>query len=111
MRAHNWVALGALLEDDAKPARSRTVSGRLCFRKPQWPGRPKAPGLTEPFRTERRLAVELLRGQAGVAKQPHLGAFDGGYASKDVVRPLVVPEESSPSRRLSDPTGFLELWF
>jgi hypothetical protein len=96
VRAHNWVALGALLKDEGKPAWYLPVSGRLYFRKSQLPERPKAPGSTEPFRTKCELAVELLREQAGSVKGPHLGVFDGGYALRNVVRPLVMPEDGSP---------------
>ncbi len=96
VRAHNWVALGALLKNDGQPAWYLPVSGRLYFRKSQLPERPKTPGSTEPFRTKCELAVGLLREQAGIVKGPHLGVFDGGYALKTVVRPLVMPEDGSP---------------
>ena len=96
VRAHNWVALGALLSNDGQPAWYLPVSGRLYFRKSQLPERPKVPGETEPFRTKCELAVELLREQAGIVKGLHLGVFDGGYALKTVVRPLVMPEDGSP---------------
>jgi DDE superfamily endonuclease len=96
VRAHNWVALGALLSNGGRPAWYLPVSGRLYFRKSQLPQRPKAPGKTEPFRTKCELAVELLREQAGIVKGPHLGVFDGGYALRNVVRPLVMPEDDSP---------------
>ena len=96
MRAHNWVCLGALLENDGHPAWYLPISGRLYFRKSQLPERPQAPGTTEPFRTKCELAVELIRQQARIGEGPHLGIFDGGYALKNVVRPLVMPEDGSP---------------
>jgi hypothetical protein len=96
VRAHNWVALGALLDNPGPPAWYLPVSGRLCFRKSQLPERPQAPGKTEPFRTQCELAVELLREQAGIVKGAHLGVFDGGSALRNVVRPRVMPEDGSP---------------
>src|SRR5262249_51209772 len=39
------------------------------------------------------LAVELIREQAQIIGGIHLAGFDGGYALKSVVRPLVAPEE------------------
>ncbi len=96
VRAHNRVALGILLGDDGQPAWYLPVSGRLYFRKSQLPERPKAPGSTEPFRTKCELAVELLREQARISGGAHLGVFDGGYALKNMVRPLVMPEDGSP---------------
>lgn len=96
VRAHNWVCLGALLKNDGKPGWYLPISGRLYFRKSQPPGRPDAPGGTEPFRTKCEWAVELLREQARISGGAHLGVFDGGYALRSVVRPLVVPEDGSP---------------
>lgn len=97
VRAHNWVALGALLKNEGKPAWYLPVSGRLYFRKSQLPGRPKSAGLREPFRTKCELAVELIREQALISGGPHLAVFDGGYALRNVVRPLVLAE-GGPSR-------------
>ena len=51
VRAHNWVVLGALLNEPGKPAWFLPVSGRLYFRKSQLPPRPREPGCAEPFRT------------------------------------------------------------
>jgi DDE superfamily endonuclease len=95
VRAHNWVVLGALLNNPDQPACFLPSSGRLYFRKSQLP-QTKIPGQTEPFRTKCELAVELLREQARMAGGRHLGVFDGGYALGNVVRPLVVPEEGFP---------------
>lgn len=96
VRAHNWVCLGALLRNDGKPAWYPPVSGRLYFRKSQLPLRSGVAGPKEVFRTKCELAVELLREQARIAGGPHLGVFDGGYALKNVVRPLVAPEDGLP---------------
>ena len=48
------------------------------------------------FRTKCELAVELLREQARITKGKHLAVFDGGYALRSVVRPLVLPEVGAP---------------
>src|SRR3954470_4857810 len=63
VRAHNWVILGALLQNPDRPAWFLPLSGRLYFRKSQLPLRPGSRYLTEPFRTKCELAVELLREQ------------------------------------------------
>jgi hypothetical protein len=95
VRAHNWVVLGAVLDNPGKPAWFLPISGRLYFRKSQLP-ETKIPGRTEPFRTKCELAVELIRERARMVGGPHLSVFDGGYALGTVVRPLVVPEEGLP---------------
>jgi hypothetical protein len=90
VRAHNWVVLGALLREPAKPGWFLPISGRLYFRESQLPA---GPGGTPAFRTKCELAVELLREQARMAPgHKHLGVFDGGYALRSVVRPLALPE-------------------
>jgi hypothetical protein len=96
VRAHNWVVLGALLEDPDQPAWFLPLSGRLYFRKAQLPARSGAAGPKEAFRTKCELAVELIREQARIVGGRHLAVFDGGYALKSVVRPLVAPEEGRP---------------
>jgi hypothetical protein len=96
VRAHNWVLLGALLHNPGRSAWFLPIAGRLYFRKSQLPECPEAPGRRAPFRTKCELAVELLREQAQVIEGRHLGLFDGGYALKSVVRPLVLPEDNSP---------------
>ena len=96
VRAHNWVALGAVLENPGKPAWYLPISGRLYFRKSQLPRLSPTSGRTEPFRTKCELAVELIREQARTLGGRHLAAFDGGYALQTVVRPLVSPEDGSP---------------
>jgi len=96
VRAHNWVVLGALLNEPGKPAWFLPVSGRLYFRKSQLPPQPREPDRTEPFQTKCALAVELFREQARMARGRHLAVFDGGYALGSVVRPLIQPEDGSP---------------
>jgi DDE superfamily endonuclease len=96
VRAHNWVALGALLSNDGKPAWYLPIAGRLYFRKSQLPTQSGAVGAKEIFRTKCELAVELLREQARINGGSHLGIFDGGYALKNVVRPLILPDDGSP---------------
>ena len=96
VRAHNWVILGALLHNPDQPAWFLPISGRLYFRAAQLPEAPGSPGRTEPFRTKCELLVELLREQARLTRGTHLGVFDGAYALKSVVRPLVLPEEGTP---------------
>jgi DDE superfamily endonuclease len=98
VRAHNWVVLGAVLENPERPAWFLPLSGRLYFRKTQLPTR-SGSGSSGPrveFQTKCQLAVELLREQARAVGGRHLGLFDGGFALKSVVRPLVVPEDGAP---------------
>lgn len=94
--AHNWVSLGAVLEDPGRPAWFLPLSGRLYFRKSQLPRLSPTSGRTELFRTKCALAVALIREQARTTGGRHLAAFDGGYAVRTVIRPLVSPEEGSP---------------
>jgi hypothetical protein len=96
VRAHNWVVLGALLNNPGQPAWFLPLAGRLYFRKAQLPARSGFAGRKEVFRTKCELAVELLREQARAVGGRHLGVVDGGYALRSVVRPLVVPEDGSP---------------
>jgi DDE superfamily endonuclease len=91
VRDHNWVCLGALLQNDGQPAWYLPISGRLYFRKSQLPFRSGVAGPKEVFRTKCELAVELLREQARIASRPHLGVFDGGYALKVAVHTLETP--------------------
>jgi hypothetical protein len=96
VRAHNWVVVGALLENPGKPAWFLPLSGRLYFRNSQLPAQSGFTGPREVFRTKCELAVELFREQAQVLKGRHLAVFDGGFALQSVVRPLVTPEDESP---------------
>ena len=96
VRAHNWVVLGALLNEPERPGWFLPISGRLYFRKSQLPVRPGTGGQKEEFRTKCVLAVELIREQAETTKGRHLAVFDGGFALGNVTRPLVMPEEGRP---------------
>jgi hypothetical protein len=93
VRAHNWVVLGALLQEPDKPGWFLPISGRLYFRRSQLPA--GLDGLVV-FRTKCELAVELFREQAGLIKGQHLGVIDGGYALGSVVRPMVLPQGGAP---------------
>lgn len=92
VRAHNWVVLGALLHNPDQPAWFLPVSGQLYFRKSQLPYRSGYAGPKEVFRTKCELAVERIREQARLSGGRHLAVFDGGFALRSVVRPLVLPE-------------------
>jgi hypothetical protein len=92
VRAHNWVVLGALLHNPDQPAWFLPVSGQLYFRKSQLPYRSGCAGPKEVFRTKCELAVERIREQARLSGGRHLAVFDGGFALRSVVRPLVLPE-------------------
>jgi hypothetical protein len=94
VRAHNWVVLGALLHNPGQPAHFVPVAGRLYFRKSQLPD----PGQGTPidFRTKNELLVEAARQQAAAGSGEHLLVFDGAFAVRNVVRPLVRPEPGQP---------------
>jgi hypothetical protein len=96
VRAHNWVVLGALLPDPGRPAHFLPVAGRLYFRKTQLPSPEKGPPI--PFRTKCELLVELGREHAGACAGKALGVFDGGFALRSVVRPLVRPTAPGQAR-------------
>jgi DDE superfamily endonuclease len=93
VRAHNWVIVGDLLHEPEKPAWFLPISGQLYFRRSQLPVGPN--GIVQ-FRTKCELAVELLREQARRVKDKYLAVFDGGYALRSVVRPLVLPADGQP---------------
>jgi hypothetical protein len=92
VRAHNWVVLGAVLQNPDGPAWFLPVGGRLYFRRSQLPTAPDV----EVFRTKNALAVELLRHQAACHPGPHLALFDGAFAVGNVVKPLARPEAGAP---------------
>ena len=89
----------------SKPAWFLPISGRLYFRKSQLPPPPGMAGPTVEFRTKCELAVELIRDQARYARGPHLAIFDGGFALRSVVRPLVLPERRRPADRVPHPAA------
>jgi hypothetical protein len=92
VRAHNWVVCGALLHNPDKPAWFLPLSGSLYFRKSQLPTASSDSASTVEFHTKCELAVDLFREQARIVGGRHLAVFDGGFALKSVVRPLVLPE-------------------
>src|SRR5262249_4463396 len=96
VRAHNWVVTGALLPVANQPALFLPVAGRLYFRKTQLPAAQNGPPV--PFRTKCQLLVELLRAHAKSCPGKHLGIFDGGFALRSVVRPLVKPDQAGQQR-------------
>ena len=96
VRAHNWVVLGALVPDPGGPAHFLPVAGRLYFRATQLPPPEKGPPV--PFRTKCALLVDLAREHARACAGKTLGVFDGGFALRSVVRPLVVPDEPGRPR-------------
>jgi hypothetical protein len=96
VRAHNWVILGALLPEVGRPALFLPVAGRLYFRKTQLPPAQKGPPLA--FHTKCELLVELGREHAQACSDKTLGVFDGGFALRSVVRPLVRPQEPGVPR-------------
>ena len=96
VRAHNWVILGALLPQAGQPALFLPVAGRLYFRKTQLPPAQKGPPI--PFRTKCALLAELGREHAQACSGKTLGVFDGGFALRSVVRPLVRPDEPGMPR-------------
>jgi hypothetical protein len=96
VRAHNWVILGALLPNPNQPAHFLPIAGRLYFRKTQLPDAQKGPPVV--FRTKCELLVEMAREHAKACRGKTLGVFDGGFALRSVVRPLVVPPESGQTR-------------
>lgn len=96
VRAHNWVICGALLENPDQPGWFLPISGRLYFRESQLPVQSQQTGGTVAFHTKCELAVELIREQARIVGGRHLGIFDGGFALRNVVRPLVLPEGGAP---------------
>jgi hypothetical protein len=98
VRAHNWVILGALLPNPGRPAHFLPVAGRLYFRKTQLPDAQNGPPVV--FRTKCELLVEMARENAKACRGKTLGVFDGGFALRSVVRPLVMP--SGPGRTRVD---------
>ncbi len=92
VRAHNWVVVGALLPRPSQPAWFLPHTGRLYFRKSQLPA-------GEVFRTKCELLVDLLRREAAhMPDGEHLGVFDGAFAVRSVVRPLLRPQEPGQQR-------------
>lgn len=93
VRAHNWVVVGALLQNPEQPAWFLPQTARLYFRRSQLP---VTNGVVEPFRTKNDLLVEQFQEQARTVGGKHLAVFDGAYAVGNVVRPLVLPTTGMP---------------
>jgi hypothetical protein len=91
VRAHNWVVSGALLPQQGQPALFLPVAGRLYFRKAQMPAAGNGPPVR--FRTKCELLVGMARQHAGACPGKNLEVFDGAFATRNVVRPLVKPGE------------------
>jgi hypothetical protein len=89
VRAHNWLVGGALLAHPDGPAWFVPLAGRLYFRRAQLPA-------GETFHTKCELLVELAGQQARATPGPHLAVFDGAFAVRSVVRPLVAPPAGTP---------------
>jgi len=96
VRAHNWVVLGALLPNPEQPAYFLPTAGRLYFRKTQLPPAEKGPPVV--FRTKCELLVEMAREHQRACRGKTLGVFDGGFALRSVVRPLVKPDDPGQGR-------------
>jgi hypothetical protein len=96
VRAHNWVVLGALLPNEGQPALFLPTAGSLYFRKTQLPPAQKGPPVV--FRTKCELLVGMAGQNAKACGGKTLGVFDGGFALRSVVRPLVVPSQPAQAR-------------
>ena len=89
VRAHNWVVVGALVPREHQPAWFLPHTGRLYFRQSHLPA-------GETFHTKCDLLVSQVQYEAEWVPGKHLAAFDGGFALRHVVRPLVVPAAGRP---------------
>jgi hypothetical protein len=96
VRAHNWVVMGALLPKDGQPALFLPTAGRLYFRKTQLPDAQKGPPIT--FQTKCELLVQMARQHSKASPGKNLLVFDGGFALRSVVRPLVKPDDQGQPR-------------
>lgn len=89
VRAHNWVVLGSLTP--GQPWDYAPLASRLYFRKEQLP-------IGETFRTKTELAVELFQQAGQESTKRVLAVFDGAYANRAVIGPLLAPPR--PRRRI-----------
>jgi hypothetical protein len=96
VRAHNWVVCGALLPLPEQPALFLPVAGRLYFRKTQMPAAGNGPPIS--FRSKCELLVEMAREHAKACPGKNLQVFDGAFATRNVVRPLVKPADTQLPR-------------
>jgi hypothetical protein len=91
VRAHNWLVSGALLPIADQPALFLPVAGSLYFRKSQLPAAQRGEPIC--FKTKCELLVEQARCHAKACPGKLLEVFDGAFATRNVVRPLVKPQE------------------
>ena len=80
VRAHNWVVAGGLIP--GQPWQCLLTAGRLYFRQSQMPA-------GERFVKKTEHAVALLEEVARTLRMDVLGVFDGAYAMRTVVQPLM----------------------
>jgi hypothetical protein len=85
-----------LLPNPKQPAHFLPTAGRLYFRKTQLPLAEKGPPVV--FHTKCELLVEMAREHQKACCGKTLGVFDGGFALRSVVRPLVKPQEPDQPR-------------
>lgn len=97
VRAHNWVVLGDLVPGE--PWLYLPHTSRLYFRRTQVPA-------GEKFFTKTQLAVEMIQQAEAESPVPVLALFDGAYAKRSVIRPLLNPP---PGRRRIDIISRLRL--
>ncbi len=93
VRAHNWVVLGVLLLETgearlvpADPACSTSASRSCRLRPSREPS--SGPNASWPS--------SCFASRPAHFPGKHLAIFDGGFALRSVVRPLVLPEDGSP---------------
>lgn len=87
-----------MLPNPNQPAHFLPTAGQLYFRKTQLPFARGCAGKRVPFRTKCELLVELGREHANACSGKALGVFDGGFAVRSVVRPLVRPKDPKQPR-------------
>ena len=104
VRAHNWVVLGALLDNPGQPPWCLPLSGRLYFRKSQLPLQSQDSDHTVVFRTKCELVVELIREQAGSPAGGTWGSLTGPTPSEAWSGPWSSPSQGTPHRVL-DPVA------
>jgi hypothetical protein len=92
------VVIGAVLANPDAPAHFLPLGGKLYFRKSQLPFQNGKGGAREPFHTKCQLLVELAREQANSVEDKTLLVFDGGFAFRSVVRPLLAVDEPDQPR-------------
>ena len=97
VRAHNWVVLGALLDNPGQPPWCLPLSGRLYFRKSQLPLQAQDSDHTVVFRTKCELVVELIREQGGSPAGGTWGSLTGPTPSGAWSGPWSSPSRGTPA--------------